>query len=73
MVYCTRLFVFFSIGTIFYGAVIYFTYKKINHQEVTISQSLQKAIEKFSENLILQLFNNLLLAIFFLVYSVRSI
>ncbi|MEH2459168.1 hypothetical protein [Nostoc sp.] len=54
-----------SIGTILSGAGIFFTYKKLNQEEVTIYKSLQKAIEKFSEILILQIFNRLLLLILF--------
>ncbi|MEM1393621.1 MAG: hypothetical protein AAF630_00855 [Cyanobacteria bacterium P01_C01_bin.38] len=54
---------FLSINIIFYGAVRHFTYKKINHQEVTISQSLQKAIEKFSELILLSTFFSLYIPI----------
>lgn len=56
---------FFSIDTTLKVAVRFFTYKKLNQEEVTISQALQKATEKFSEIIILQiLYSFLLLSIF---------
>jgi hypothetical protein len=52
-----------SIGTVLYGAVIFFIFKKLNQEEITISQSLQKATEKFSEISILNILYCLLLII----------
>ncbi|MDF5736073.1 MULTISPECIES: hypothetical protein [unclassified Nostoc] len=56
---------FLSIGTIFNVALIFFAYKKLNQEEVTIYQALQKATEKFSEILIFEIFQVLLLLFFF--------
>lgn len=51
----------FSIGIIFYGAILVFTYKKLNQEEVTISQSLKKATEKFLELIIIVIISFFLL------------
>ncbi|WP_414587867.1 hypothetical protein [Scytonema sp. PCC 10023] len=44
-----------SIGTVFYGAALFLCYKKLNQEDITIFQSLQKALEKFAEFLFLQI------------------
>jgi len=56
---------YLSIGTISNVALIFFSYKKLNQEEVTISQALQKATEKFSEMLIFEIFQRLLPLVFF--------
>ena len=40
---------FFSIDNLVWGGTIFFVYHKLNGEEVTLFQSLQKGIEKFSE------------------------
>ncbi|MBV6628016.1 MAG: hypothetical protein KI793_34710 [Rivularia sp. (in: Bacteria)] len=49
-----------SIGSIFGGAALFFSYKKINKEKTTIDQALQKAIKKFSELLLLSIILSLL-------------
>lgn len=51
----------FSLRPIVFGGILYFCYKKLNQEDVTISRSLQKATEKFSELLLLRIFQYLLL------------
>lgn len=60
----------FSIGTILYGAAVFFSYKKLNQEEITISQSLEKANEKFLELILLLITNGFLL---FFPFSFTSI
>lgn len=49
-----------SLGTILWGAIIYFNYKKINQEKVTILQSFKKGIEKFLELLFLAILRYIL-------------
>lgn len=64
----------FLINTIFDGALIFFSYKKLNQEEVTILQSLQKAIEKFPELLFLDTLRFLVLITWFpRLYFLRSL
>lgn len=39
---------FFSLDNLVWGGAIFFVYQKLNGEEVTLFQSLQKALEKFS-------------------------
>ncbi|BAY43396.1 hypothetical protein SAMD00079811_09760 [Scytonema sp. HK-05] len=57
---------FLSIGAVFFEAALFFCYKKLNQEEITISQSLQKAIENFPKILFLRICLSPLLLILFL-------
>jgi hypothetical protein len=57
---------YLSIGSIFFGATIVFCYKKLNKEEITIYQSLKKALEKFPELLFLNILKIFLLPLLIL-------